>query len=108
MPALDVAVCYCASFACRQAAVSIVWYSESTSLIAACRTMLTAVGSVPKIVCQRRRSTIWQAGKTRQCELRSRRHRSGERFVVKTESHVAQRKCDGRSRILIDRHSCYE
>src|SRR6267378_1661166 len=33
--------------------VSIVWYSASTSAMAPCRTMFTAVGAVPKIVCQR-------------------------------------------------------
>src|SRR6202042_1937035 len=33
--------------------VSIVWYSASTSFIAPCRTMFTALGAVPKIVCQR-------------------------------------------------------
>ena len=50
--------------------VSMVWYSESTSAIAPCKTMLTAVGFVPKMVCQRtaspypavRRSSEGQTG----------------------------------------------
>src|SRR5216683_7119259 len=33
--------------------VSIVWYSASISAMAPCNTRLTAVGAVPKIVCQR-------------------------------------------------------
>src|SRR6266849_4172772 len=33
--------------------VSMVWYSASTSAMAACNTRFTAVGAVPKIVCQR-------------------------------------------------------
>src|SRR6267143_884442 len=32
---------------------SMVWYSASMSAIAPCKTILTAVGAVPKIVCQR-------------------------------------------------------
>src|SRR5713101_6065463 len=37
----------------RAVVVSMVWYSASMSDIAPCKTILTAVGAVPKIVCQR-------------------------------------------------------